>query len=377
MLRRVIFLLAFFASAGEVLRGRRGGAHVGSIILAEAARPLALHFAVNVSANSENVVAFRLYDSDGDDLTTSVTSFPPSGTLSQLSHVFSSYGYEPKVGEAFSHADIVTGSGARVIYSPPANVAAPDDSWGHIEYSTADVSSGSLIKGVVALLGPEGNLVASNFDRSSEGWAIKWNGAGGVGITYEASSRGELNHFISSKDDEVNRNAEGRDTKLWYFVAPMKFRFGSAKNPTGSLAYGGALRFTMGSHAGDFSKDNANSEMLDLVYISCATCDSGRGINMVHRVSASEFTGSTKKFEIPILESSWLKDPKNTLFKWKKPTACEVIEVFDGLSELRILGDFTRWFESVSLDSVNIRAGVGGVPLSCYNTLASAQNFVV
>ena len=34
-----------------------------------------------------------------------------------------------------------------------------------------------------------------------------------------------------------------------------------------------------------------------------------------------------------------MKDPKNTLFDWVKPSDCEMIEVLAGLSNLRILGD--------------------------------------
>lgn len=342
--------------------------------VADAARPLALHFAVNVSANSENVIPLRTYDVDGDYLSTKVISLPATGTLSQISHVYSEYGYAPKLGKAIHAGDTVTGSGNRVMYSPPANAPEPSGAWANVKYTAEDSSSGALIHGVLALLGPEGKLVASNFDHSADGWMVDNNGAGGVGITHEPYSRGNLNYFVTSKDDEVNRDAAGIDTKLWYFVAPAKFRFGTSNNPAGSLAYGGALKFTLGSHSGDFSTSNANGDTLDLVYISCATCDSGRGVNMVHRIPATDFDGSTKTFEIPILESHWLKDSKNTLLPWSKPSACDMVEMFDGLSRLRILGDFTRWFESVSLDSVSIRAGSGGIPLQCYDTLASAQN---
>ena len=51
--------------------------------VADAARPLALHFAVNVSANSENVIPLRTYDVDGDYLC-EVILLPSTGTLSQI-----------------------------------------------------------------------------------------------------------------------------------------------------------------------------------------------------------------------------------------------------------------------------------------------------
>jgi hypothetical protein len=45
---------------------------------------------------------------------------PSSGSIYQLSQVYSSYGYEPKGGERISAADtIVTGSNNRVYYKRP------------------------------------------------------------------------------------------------------------------------------------------------------------------------------------------------------------------------------------------------------------------
>ena len=50
-----------------------------------------------------------------------INSIPSSGTLSQLSQVFSSYGYEPKTGSKISQVSTtVTGSDNRLIYSRPS-----------------------------------------------------------------------------------------------------------------------------------------------------------------------------------------------------------------------------------------------------------------
>jgi hypothetical protein len=50
-----------------------------------------------------------------------VTSLPSSGTLSQLSQVFSNYGYEPKNGMVIQAVPTnVTGSNNRVYYARPS-----------------------------------------------------------------------------------------------------------------------------------------------------------------------------------------------------------------------------------------------------------------
>jgi hypothetical protein len=103
--------------------------------------------------------------------------------------------------------------------------------------------------------------------------------------------------------------------------------------------------------------------------LDCATCDQVNGVRLVKFLNDADvdFDGKTKQFSIPLTPSTggWMKDPKNTLFKWIKPTDCEMIEVLAGLSNMRILGDFTRWHESVSLDEVSWKHG-SGIPISCY-----------
>ena len=67
------------------------------------------------------------------------------------------------------------------------------------------------------------------------------------------------------------------------------------------------------------------------------------------------FDGNTSSFSIPLTEhSGWLKDPKNTLKDWVIPTKCEFIQMLSGISSIRILGDFTTWYETVSIDNVRI-----------------------
>ncbi len=78
--------------------------------------------------------------------------------------------------------------------------------------------------------------------------------------------------------------------------------------------------------------------------------------------------GKAKVVRVPLLEGSWKKDPRNVLTapqNWVHPTQCEMVEALQGITGLTILGDHTRWYESVGLDQVSITHGTGGVPMAC------------
>ena len=56
---------------------------------------------------------------------------------------------------------------------------------------------------------------------------------------------------------------------------------------------------------------------------------------------------------LPLDETlGWVKDPKNSLKTWWRPTQCEMIQVLSALSAVRILGDFSRATETIALDDV-------------------------
>jgi hypothetical protein len=74
--------------------------------------------------------------------------------------------------------------------------------------------------------------------------------------------------------------------------------------------------------------------------------------------------GKPRDVSIPLVETSWKMDPKNTLLPWTTPTPCQFVEVLGDISSLRILGDHTRWYESVAIDKVGYTTGKS-VPLAC------------
>lgn len=207
-------------------------------------------------------------------------------------------------------------------------------------------------------------LVTSTFDRDAENWRIVSNG-NGASPTFQPISRGRLlSYYVYGLDAVIHRKSDGSgdDMMLWYFSAPDKF-LGNQW-----AAYGGSLDFVLSSAEGSF--DQANLNLLgrgNLALLECSTCNLNTGITLAMPLSLTfSYDGTTTQFRLPLSElAGWLKDPKNVIRPWTQPTQCEFVSVLSALTSLKILGDFTRGYESVALDTVAFRHGPGK-PLRCY-----------
>lgn len=335
--------------------------------------PVAAHRVLHASPGVDVEFSLPGYDSDGDVLTTRIESLPTSGALYQLSHNYDRHGgtHSKRGSRITSVPSVVTGSGARLLYAPPEDARAPESAWDFFEYTVDDGSLSTNTgtrtsvspRGTVAVVAEEKTLVASTFSSSAEGWTVSHNGQGGVGVSYEASSRGMLNHYIFSTDDEIMKDSAGSDAERWRFVAPSKFL-----SPTVVMAYGGSLRFWASSASGDFSAPNLNANR-QLVRLTCSQCNDGRGVTMAHFPSAeTDFAGSQKHISIPLRPTAWLKDSQNPLKPWTAPTECELVAVLASLDSVEVFGDHTSWYESMAIDSVELVAGSSGdIPLKCYD----------
>ncbi len=262
--------------------------------------------------------------------------------------MYSKYGYDPKAGvEITSVPTTISDSKNRLLYVRPHPDRELTGEFDRFEYTMSDLTATSLA-GTVVVTGPSHLIVASDFSNDAESWTIEGNRVSGSVATFEASSRGALNHYIYATDDTLNMKA-GVDQDLWYFSAPSKYLGWQG------VVYGGFLEFTMSSFSGDFSSNNLNSDLY-LVELYCSQCATNTGVTISFPLSATSFDGSTKSFSISMLETAgWLQDPENTLMTWNAPTKCSFIEVLSGLTSVKILGDFTKWYESVSIDNVQWR----------------------
>jgi hypothetical protein len=208
------------------------------------------------------------------------------------------------------------------------------------------------MEGTVVIVPPSKAVVVSDFLLGDEEWSVTDNGPDGEYVTYERVNRGIMNFFIFASDKSINIGRDGHDLDIWYFELPKKFLGWHG------IAYGGRLEFDLSSFSGDFSVENHQnrSGILNLVEIHCARCSLNNGEIYGFPLNATGgFFGSTKSFSLPFHESAgWLKDPKNSLFEWVVPTKCEMIEMLSGISRIRILGDFTAWYETVMIDNAKI-----------------------
>ncbi|CAM9299509.1 unnamed protein product [Ascophyllum nodosum] len=321
--------------------------------------PLALHQVIVVSPGGEAVIRLPGYDLDGDQLAAGITSLPKTGTLHQLSRIFSDYGYEPAAGERIGASGVgVTGSNNRVVYKRPRADAEPRGRWDSFTYTVSD-GSASAKDGTVTLVSQGRMIVAEDFETGVGTWQVCQSGGTRCDAArYDASNRGLISFFISGTDSIIYSNDNGVDDTLWWFKA------GTAFSGNLGIAYDGTLEFSLGAFSGTFSEENLNGEALRIVELYCSTCQRNAGMTLAFPLStAGGFAGGSAgvSYALPLSESKgWVKDPNNSLIEATVPTKCEMAQVLSNLSELRILGDFTRWYESVALDSVYIRLASSG-----------------
>ena len=154
-------------------------------------------------------------------------------------------------------------------------------------------------------------------------------------------------------DDVIDVNVDKNDRRLWKFVLPGKYAGWHG------AWYGGTFEFALSSFSGDYSGANDHwtddaYRPLNLVEIYCESCDLFKGATVAFPVSgAPKFDGTTTSYSLTMTETAgWMKDPQNTLYEWTAPTRCSFIEVLSGITSVNILGDFTNWYESVSIDNV-------------------------
>lgn len=130
--------------------------------------------------------------------------------------------------------------------------------------------------------------------------------------------------ILLQKEETDSLNPKQNLLQRWAFEAPKKFHGNFA------IAYNGTLEFTLTSGAGLFDERYTN-ENARLVQIDCAACDGGRGISLaVFANGTNAFGGLSTKYQIPLNEKYWRKDPGSVLLEWKPPALCEMVETLAG-----------------------------------------------
>lgn len=100
-----------------------------------------------------------------------------------------------------------------------------------------------------------------------------------------------------------------------------------------------------------------------MLLLECAECDGpvGKGITLGYSAAAlaaspsGPFSGAPLRVTVPLKERrGWVKDSQNSLVPWGAASQCDLIQVLSRLSRVRVLGDWTAWYETVALDDFQI-----------------------
>lgn len=335
------------------------------VLIDDKNKPQAIHQLVVVDVAGSILLRLKSYSSKRlINVVYYINSLPTKGSVYQLSQVFSAYGIEPKKGDQITKTKtVVTGSNSRILYVRPSPDFATYGLWDVLSYYINSKEGIQSTIGTITLVPPSGVLVGSDFLLSSEQWTINGNKVPSS-ASYEPYSRGNLlNRYITGTDDIINvARTGGYDLSLWYFTFPNKFL------QDWRIAYGGKLSFNIGAFSGDFS--NLNDPKTSVVELSCASCQGpiSPGITLGISIKTLQnmgivFNGQPITITINLLENGgWLKDSQNQLAAWTVPSQCDMVKVLTGLSGIRILGDWTTWYESVAIDNVNFSNLVARLP---------------
>ena len=313
------------------------------LVVSEAVDPIAPHVLVVVPPGQDAVVRLTGHDLDGDKLKAHVASVPASGAIAQLSAVFSDYGYEPKAGPAIAAAGArVTGSNNRLVYTRPEHDVAAGGKWAQFTYTVSDARATSL-PGIVTLVPPSGVLVGSRFTHDGDGWTIAGNvgtSALATAVSWEPSSRGSLlNRYVYATDAIINVDAAGDDATRWYFAAPPSYLGNQA------VAYGGALEFALAAFSGEFDAASRNAGAHPASRVRRVRLEPRHHRRLPVRSSPSRSTARRRRPAAAARDGRLEEGPAHM----QGSRRCEMVEVLAGLTAVRILGDFSRWYESAAL----------------------------
>ena len=309
--------------------------------------PIAIYQLV-VLRNGDEVINLKIYDKlhPIKDYLFYIETIPKYGELTQLSHVYSNYGYEPKKGMSISNNTQVTDNNGRVYYKKGLENNIRDIfSYYAINKKNKCISK----KGEISIVSQNGIIIGSNYLLSNENWRIVGNKKE-TDAMYSKTSISQLSYYIYGSDDLINTSSIKNkiDKSLWYFEAPSKF-IGNIE-----VAYGGNIEFDIVAFSGDFSKKIPEKNYA--VIIECDSCNKKIGMPISRIKELSEFIGSPSHISISLIENTgWLEEDKKTGLLKEIVNKCDIIFILSNISSIRILGDWTIWYETIGIDNIYIK----------------------
>jgi hypothetical protein len=183
------------------------------------------------------------------------------------------------------------------------------------------------------------NAVFQNlFNLNNEDWNIVGNK--NVSTTFMPFNlNGLMSNYITGKDDLINVDYKNKDDRnLWFFSKKLSLY----------LSNSSILSFTMSSFSGDFSKlNNPNSSVATFIKL----CNNVTNDTIIFPIKnlINEYDGKIKMFVIPFVSSLWLNGVNNM------PVSFDDFKlILQNITQIDILGDWTRGTEIIGLDNVKI-----------------------
>lgn len=183
-------------------------------------------------------------------------------------------------------------------------------------------------------------LFQNRFHLNNEGWNI--TGYKNISATFMPYNLdGLMSHFITGHDDVVNVDYKNKDDReLWFFSKHFPENF--------SLTNASALKFTMTSFVGDFTNLN-NPNSTASAFVKLFNNVSQEYIMFPISNLVEEYDGKIKEFYIPFVYQVWINGVNNA------PLVYDEFKMFlKNISDIYILGDWTRGNETIGLDNVII-----------------------
>ena len=183
------------------------------------------------------------------------------------------------------------------------------------------------------------NAIFQNlFNLNNDDWNIVGNK--NVSTTFMPFNlNGLMSNYITGKDDLINVDYKNKDDRnLWFFSKQLSLY----------LSNSSILSFTMSSFSGDFSKlNNPNSSVATFIKL----CNNVTNDTIIFPIKnlINEYDGKIKTFVIPFVSSLWLNGVNNM------PVSFDDFKlILQNITQIDILGDWTRGNEIIGLDNVKI-----------------------
>lgn len=176
------------------------------------------------------------------------------------------------------------------------------------------------------------------FHMNNNDWKIVGNKNVTDAVFRPYSLNGMMSHYIIGDDKVINvDNKRKDDSNLWYFGKQFPANF--------SLEKYSIFSFTMTSFVGDFK--NLNSQLSALLRVTNNVTNELIVFPVNHLIE--KYNGSFQEFIVPMVNTVWLNGRNYTQMGLN-----HFKNVLKNVTQIEILGDWTRGNETIGLDNIMI-----------------------